>query len=201
MMKMVTIEQMHTLCDFNNKETPRCSRGVVINEKDVDAADVDDGHDLITIHSSTQADLFLAQALDHEVAAEHQVRLWLFIIMIMRRDKELLLMGIIKMRHFDQLYDSPGSTHTDRWPLGQGQLHQPIGDCLDQRNSQHPLSGLVPGVDPGRGHERQQPDLHVAALGGDLGAGEPGGRQGRLLQSFRQGQRRFWTGQSRQVCH
>ena len=52
MMKMVTIEQMHTLCDFNNKETPRCSRGVVINEKDVDAADVDDGHDLITIHSS-----------------------------------------------------------------------------------------------------------------------------------------------------
>ena len=105
------------------------------------------------------------------------------------------------MRNFDQLYDLPGFTHTDRWPLGQGQLHQPIGDCLDQRNSQHPLSGLAPGVDPGGGHERQQPDLHVAALGGDLGAGEPGGRQGRLLQSFRQGQRRFWTGQGCQVYH
>ena len=103
MMKMVTIDQMHTLCNLNNKETPRCSRGVVINEKDVDAADVEDGHDLITIHSSSQADLFLAQALDHEVAAEHQVRLLLFIIMIMRRDKELLSMGIMKMRHFDQL--------------------------------------------------------------------------------------------------
>ena len=105
------------------------------------------------------------------------------------------------MRNFDQIHDSPGSTHTDRWPLGQGQLHQPIGDCLDQRNSQHPFSTLAPGVDPGGGHERQQPDLHVAALGGDLGAGEPGGRQGRLLQSFRQGQRRFWTGQSCQVYH
>ena len=90
MMKMVTIEQMHTLCNLNNKETPRCSRGVVINEKDVDAADVEDGHDLITIHSSSQADLFLAQALDHEVAAEHQVRLWLFTIIIIRKDKELL---------------------------------------------------------------------------------------------------------------
>ena len=86
---------MHTLCDLNNKETPRCSRGVVINEKDVDAADVDDGHDLITIYPSTQADLFLAQALDHEVAAEHQVRLWLFIIIIMRKDKELFSLGII----------------------------------------------------------------------------------------------------------
>ena len=92
---------MHTLCDFNNKETPRCSRGVVINEKDVDAADVDDGHDLITIHSSTQADLFLAQALDHEVAAEHQVRLWLFIIMIMKKDKKLLSLEIMKMRNYD----------------------------------------------------------------------------------------------------
>ena len=58
MMKMVTIEQMHTLCDLNNKETPRCSRGVVINEKDVDGADVEDGHDLITIHSSTPGGSF-----------------------------------------------------------------------------------------------------------------------------------------------
>ena len=58
MMKMVTIEQMHTLCDLNNKETTRCSRGVAINEKDVDAADVDDGHDLITIHSSTPGGSF-----------------------------------------------------------------------------------------------------------------------------------------------
>ena len=66
---------MYTLCDLNNKETHRCSRGVVINKNYVDAADVEDGHDLIKIYSSTQADLFLAQALDHEVAAEHQVRL------------------------------------------------------------------------------------------------------------------------------
>ena len=52
MMKMVTIEQMHTLCDLNNKETHRCSRGVVINKNYVDAADVEDGHDLIKIYSS-----------------------------------------------------------------------------------------------------------------------------------------------------
>ena len=71
------------------------------------------------------------------------MRLLLFIIIIMRKEEELLSMGIIAMRNFDQIHDSPGSTHTDRWPLGQGQLHQPIGDCLDQRNSQHPLSALA----------------------------------------------------------